>query len=240
MREIVFDTETTGLDNQADRVIEIGAVELENRFPTGRSFHAYINPQGRAIHPDAEAVHGISATFLSDKPTMNEVADQFLEFVGDGTLVAHNANFDMGFMNAEFARIGLAPFPNDRVTDSLAIARRRHPLAGNSLDALCKRYGIDNSHRTKHGALLDAELLAEVYIEMVTGRQASFGLTVEDDATDQKTDRDQENVADAGRLTRPAPLPDRLSDTDREAHRTLVRSLGAEALWAQYDRQGNG
>lgn len=176
MREIIFDTETTGLDNREDRVIEIGGVGFENQFPTGRTLHIFINPGNRKVHPDALAIHGITDDFLKDKPPFADVVDEILDFFGDARWVAHNATFDMGFVNAEFARLGLPPIAIDRVTDTLALARRKHPMGPNSLDALCRRYGIDNSHRAKHGALLDSELLAEVYIEMIGGRQAALGL----------------------------------------------------------------
>ena len=176
MREIVFDTETTGLDSREERIIEIGGIELVNRFPTGRVFHRYLNPQGRAIHPDAQAVHGISAADLADKPTFADIADEFLAFIDGASLVAHNAGFDMAFVNAELARIGQRAVDPGLVVDTLQLARRRHPMGPNSLDALCRRYGIDNSHRTKHGALLDSELLAEVYVELIGGKQAALGL----------------------------------------------------------------
>jgi len=161
MREIIFDTETTGLDNKLDRVIEIGGVELENHFPTGRTLHLFVSPGDRKVHPDALAVHGITDEFLKDKPPFADLAQQILDFFGDARWVAHNANFDMGFINAEFERIGLPPILQEKVTDTLALARRKHPMGPNSLDALCRRYGIDNSHRTKHGALLDSELLED-------------------------------------------------------------------------------
>jgi len=176
MREIVFDTETTGLDNRADRVIEIGGIELVNRFPTGNTFHEYINPQGRPVHPEALAIHGISDAQLAGKPTFPEIAARFIEFIDGAHLVAHNATFDMGFINMEFERIGHPAVGLERVVDTLAIARRKHPMGPNSLDALCRRYGIDNSHRTRHGALLDSELLAEVYIELIGGKQFALGL----------------------------------------------------------------
>ena len=153
MREIIFDTETTGLDNRADRVIEIGGVELDNHFPTGRTFHVFINPGDRKVHPDALAIHGITDEFLKDKPGFAGIVDEMLAFFGEARWVAHNATFDIGFINAEFERLGLPPVPSDRVTDTLALARRKHPMGPNSLDALCRRYGIDNTHRTKHGAL---------------------------------------------------------------------------------------
>ncbi|WP_420960537.1 DNA polymerase III subunit epsilon [Brucella sp. IR073] len=231
MREIVFDTETTGLERLEDRVIEIGGVELINRFPTGRTFHVYINPQGRAVHPEALAVHGISNEQLADKPTFPEIANDFLEFFDGARLVAHNAMFDIGFINAELERIGQPPIPTERVVDTLALARRRHPMGPNSLDALCKRYGIDNSRRTLHGALLDSEILAEVYIELIGGKQAALGLTIE------KTDRgagtvESETVIVIG--ARPEPLPPRLSALEEEAHAALVAKMGSKAIWAKY------
>src|SRR5262249_22954616 len=159
-REIVLDTETTGLDPvNGDRLIELGCIEIVNRIPTRREFHRYLNPE-RDIHPDAVKVHGLTAEFLKDKPSFAEVADALLEFLGDAPIVAHNATFDMGFLNAELGRLARPPLPAERVVDTLALARRRHPAGPNSLDALCKRYGIDNSHRDKHGALIDAHLLA--------------------------------------------------------------------------------
>lgn len=228
MREIIFDTETTGLDSREDRIIEIGGVELDNRFPTGRTFHAYINPQGRAIHPDALAVHGIGDADLAGKPAFPEIAGEFLAFIDGARLVAHNAGFDMGFLNAELARIGAPAITSDRVVDTLALARRRHPMGPNSLDALCRRYGIDNSRRTKHGALLDSELLAEVYIELIGGKQAALVLDAVVAASAQSSaDIEIEIVL----RTRPSPLPPRLTDADRQAHARLVGEIGEKALW---------
>jgi DNA polymerase-3 subunit epsilon len=227
MREIIFDTETTGLDAREDRVIEIGGVELDNRFPTGRTFHVYINPQGRPVHPDALAVHGIGEAQLADKPKFSEIADAFLAFVGDARLVAHNANFDMGFINAELARLGIAALGPERVVDTLALARRKHPMGPNSLDALCRRYGIDNSRRTKHGALLDSELLAEVYVELVGGRQAALVLETVTTVVTVEGPTERE----LGRRVRPMPLPSRLTETERAAHAALVASLGEKSLW---------
>ena len=176
MREIILDTETTGLDpNRGDRLVEIGGIELVNHFPTGRTYHVYINPE-RDMPEEAFRVHGLSAEFLSDKPRFAELVDDFTAFIEGARLVIHNASFDMGFINAELKRAGRSLFPMDMVTDTLSMARRRFPGAAVSLDALCSRFGIDNSRRTKHGALLDAELLADVYIELIGGRQASFGL----------------------------------------------------------------
>lgn len=231
MREIIFDTETTGLDSQADRIIEIGAVELDNRFLTGRSFHVLVNPDGREVHPEALAVHGISNAMLSDKPRFAEIIDQWFEFVGDGRLVAHNAGFDVGFFDAEFARLGFPPVDPGRVIDSLALARRRHPMGPNSLDALCNRYGIDNSHRTKHGALLDSELLAEVYIELCGGKQAALGLTVEPAQTGSGSARGA-GSGEAARIgARPQPLPPRLTAQEADAHERMLTSLGDTPLW---------
>lgn len=176
MREIIFDTETTGLDPQSgDRMVEIGCIEMVNRVATGRTFHAYFNPE-RDMPAQAEAVHGLSAAFLSDKPLFTARAAELLDFLGDSPLVAHNAGFDFGFLNAELAICGLGAVSRDRMVDTVAIARTRHPGAKLSLDALCSRYGIDRSHRTKHGALLDAELLAQVYVELHGGRQIGLEL----------------------------------------------------------------
>jgi DNA polymerase-3 subunit epsilon len=231
MREIIFDTETTGLDNREDRVIEFGGIELVNRFPTGRTFHYYIHPQGRAIHPDAQAVHGISAADLAGKPTFAELADELCGFIDGAMLVAHNANFDIGFLNAEFARIGRRPIDPEVVVDTLAIARRKHPMGPNSLDALCRRYGVDNSHRTKHGALLDSELLAEVYIELIGGKQAALSLDVQmQNVTEINV---TETVFTARR--REHQLPPRLDEGALAAHRKLVDKLGASAIWREVD-----
>jgi DNA polymerase-3 subunit epsilon len=230
MREIVFDTETTGLDTRADRVIEIGGVELVNRFPTGRSFHVYINPQGREVNPEALAVHGISNADLLDKPTFDAIAHEFLEFIDGAKLVAHNAHFDLGFINAEFERCGHPLVETHRIVDTLAIAKRKHPMGPNSLDALCRRYGIDNSHRTKHGALLDCELLAEVYIELIGGKQAALGLEVAVSATAEVSAR-QETLIIVGE--RPSPLSARLTEAELAAHAALVAELGENAVWAE-------
>lgn len=176
MREIVFDTETTGLSaKDGDRLVEIGCVELIGRIPSGNTFHCYYNPE-RDMPLEAERVHGLSSTFLADKPVFADGADELLAFIGDAPLIAHNASFDFGFLNAELERAGHAPVSLDRMVDTLAIARKAHPGAKLSLDALCTRYGIDRSHRTKHGALLDAELLTQLYIELTGGRQIGLGL----------------------------------------------------------------
>lgn len=176
MREVIFDTETTGLDPQGgDRLVEIGCIEMVNRVETGRTFHAYFNPQ-RPMPAAAEAVHGLSDAFLADKPRFAERVGDLLEFIADLPLVAHNAGFDFGFVDAELAICGLDPLARSRMVDTVALARVRHPGAKNSLDALCTRYGIDRSHRTRHGALLDAELLAQVYVELTGGRQIGLEL----------------------------------------------------------------
>ena len=227
MREIIFDIESTGLDAREDRIIEIGAVELDNRFATGRTLHLLINPDGRRVHPEALAVHGIGNEMLTDKPRFAEIVQDWFSFTDGARLIAHNASFDVSFFNAELARIGFDPIAPARVVDSLALARRKHPMGPNSLDALCSRYGIDNSRRTKHGALLDSELLAEVYIELVGGRQAALGFDAGDD---------YELDASGGRKRppakqRPEPLPSRLTDAERAAHAALVARLGPEAIW---------
>lgn len=229
MREIIFDTETTGLDSREDRIIEIGGIELDNHFPTGRTLHLYINPGDRKVHPDALAVHGITDEFLSDKPAFAEVAEQILAFFDGAKWIAHNATFDMGFINAELGRLGMPAIAPSDVIDTLSLARRKHPMGPNSLDALCKRYGIDNSHRTKHGALLDSELLAEVYIEMIGGRQAALGLA----GPGQTSVEDSEagGVIVGGR---PSPLAARVTETERQAHKAMVARIGGKALWSRY------
>ena len=228
-REIVFDTETTGLDPaRGDRLIEIGCIEVVNRIPTGREFHYYINPE-RDVHPDAVAVHGLTQEFLKDKPLFIEVADLFLNFIGDAPLVAHNGTFDLGFINAELARLQKPVLPPHRIVDTLQIARRKHPAGPNSLDALCKRYGIDNTKRTKHGALMDAALLAQVYVELLGERQATLGLAERGSA------QTRANAASAGKAKpRPAPLPPRIGNDQIEAHRAFVGTLGSEAIWLKF------
>jgi DNA polymerase-3 subunit epsilon len=230
MREIIFDTETTGLDSREDRIIEIGGIELKDHFPTGRTIHLFINPEGRKVHPDALAVHGITDEFLSDKPVFSALVDEILEFFGDAHWIAHNAMFDMGFINAEFARLGLPPVDNTRVIDTLQIARRKHPMGPNSLDALCRRYGIDNSHRLKHGALLDSELLAEVYIELIGGRQAGFGFGGQESRSTTVSVEETTIIVQA----RPSPLGSRLRAEEVAAHAALVKKMGDKAIWRKY------
>jgi DNA polymerase III subunit epsilon len=230
MREIVLDTETTGLSpEQGHRVVELGCVELLNRIPTGATFHAYLNPD-RDMPAEAFAVHGLSAEFLRDKPRFGDVADDFLAFLGDAPLVAHNAGFDYGFICHELKRAARPELSRDRVVDTLMLARRRHSAGPYSLDALCARYGIDSSRRTKHGALLDAEILAEVYLELVGGRQAQLGLA--------ETVEIRVNNADGtvAIRTRSAPLAPRVSDAEREAHAAFIATLGEAAIWLGYSK----
>lgn len=228
MREIIFDTETTGLDRLDDRIIEIGGVEMVNRFPTGRTFHVLINPEGKAVNPEALAVHGISNDKLVNEPVFADIIDKFLDFIDGAKLIAHNATFDMGFINAELNRLGHPPINNDRVVDTLALARRKHPMGPNSLDALCRRYGIDNSHRTMHGALLDSQLLAEVYIELIGGKQTALGLTVAEQSSNRN---DGGQAAAIVIMQRKIPLQPRLTETEKLAHAALVDKLGEKAIW---------
>jgi len=227
VREIILDTETTGLDPATgDRIVEIGAVELLNHLPTGQTFHVYINPE-RDMPKEAEAVHGLSSAFLKDKPVFAAIAQDFLEFIGEDVLIIHNASFDMAFVNAELGFLRLPAIPSERVVDTLHIARQKHPGASNSLDALCRRYGIDNSKRTKHGALLDSELLAEVYLELIGGRQTA--LILEASATKKAATVVAAQIA----RQRPSPLPQRLTEAERAAHADFVAQLGEHALWRQ-------
>ena len=228
MREIVLDTETTGhdpFDKPAHRIVEIGAVELWNQVPTGQSYHQYIHPE-RDMPAEAFAVHGISEAFLADKPRFADIAQGFLAFIGDARLIIHNASFDMRFLNAELSWVGLPALQDDRALDTLMIARRRFPGSPASLDALCRRFGIDNSNRTLHGALLDSEILAEVYLELTGGRQADFGL-----GADQTQDRSRSATQARRPQPRPTPLPQRLTDTERAAHVAMIAELGDGALW---------
>ena len=230
-REIVLDTETTGIEPaKGHRLIEIGCIELFNRIPTGREYHCYINPE-RDVPSDAEAVHGISTAFLQDKPVFAKVAQAFLDFIAEDQLVIHNAPFDVGFLNAELARLGMAPIEMARVVDTLALARRKHPGGPNSLDALCKRYGIDNTIRTKHGALVDSLLLADVYVELLGERQATLGLASRSAAMAASNGLRRTKSA---ALQRPAPLPPRVSAEDEARHRDFVSSLGASPLWLHF------
>lgn len=232
MREIVFDTETTGLDPlKGDRLVEIGCVELFNHLPTGRTYHVYINPE-RTMPADAFRVHGLSDEFLADKPLFAAVIDEFVEFIGDANLIAHNATFDINFINAEFGRLGRPPVAPSRVIDTLVLARRKHPMGPNSLDALCSRYGIDTAKRTVHGGLVDSELLAEVYLELIGGRQPDLVLVTGDEAG---ATRGAESTVTAVRLApRALELPSRISDAERAAHGAFVAKIGESALWRSY------
>ncbi len=226
-REIVLDTETTGLSPQSgDRVVEIGCVELINHIPTGQHFHIYLNPE-RDMPEEAFRVHGLSNEFLRDKPRFIDEAQRFLDFIGDSTLVIHNAPFDMGFLNAELERLK-RPSLRNAVIDTVMVARQRHPGARVSLDALCKHYGIDNSKRTLHGALLDSEILAEVYLELIGGRQVALSL-VSETRVEAGT-----RVEIVPAQQRPAALAPRVSEAERAAHAALIGTLGADALWARY------
>src|SRR3954471_15955339 len=228
MREIVLDTETTGLDPlRGDRLVEIGCVEMFNRMPTGQFYHVYINPE-RDMPAEAFAVHGLSSDFLSTKPLFAEVVEEFLAFIGDAPLVIHNASFDIGFINAELDRVKRVAIPRERLVDTLLLARRKHPGVSNRLDDLCSRYAIDNSRRTKHGALLDAELLAEVYVDLVGARQSQLILTQESQDIRIGT------YGDTPRRLREIPLAPRVTDTEREAHRAFIATLGDKAIWNEF------
>src|SRR5437660_9583822 len=225
MREIVLDTETTGLDPlRGDRLVEIGCVEIFNRMPTGQTFHRHINPE-RDMPAEAFAVHGLSTEFLASKPLFAEVVDEFLDFIADAPLVIHNASFDISFINAELDRIKRVPIVRDRLVDTLLLARRKHPGVSNKLDDLCSRYAIDNSRRTKHGALLDAELLAEIYIDLIGARQSPLILAAENEEIRVGA------AGDAPRRQRLVPLAPRVTDAEREAHRTFIATLGDKAIW---------
>ncbi|MCK0099052.1 DNA polymerase III subunit epsilon [Qipengyuania sp. S6317L1] len=233
MREVIFDTETTGLDPKTgDRMVEIGCVEMIDRVETGNSYHAYYNPE-RDMPAAAEAVHGLSAEFLSGKPLFSETVDELLEFLGDAPLVAHNAGFDFGFLNAELERIGREPVSMDRMVDTVAIARKKHPGAKLSLDALCTRYGVDRSHRVKHGALLDAELLAQVYVELKGGRQIGLELASEPVAVASITEGDADGATPSNsRAPRREPRPHMASAEELAAHKEFIGSL-EEAIWTR-------
>ncbi len=225
MREIILDTETTGFKpEEGHRIVEIGAIELLNRLPTGKVFHQYLNPQ-RDVPKESEAVHGLNAAFLKDKPIFAAISDQFMEFIGDSHLVIHNAAFDLAFINAELAVVRKEAIQWSRVIDTLQLARKKFPMGPNSLDALCRRFAIDNSARTKHGALLDSELLAEVYLELTGGRQTSMILpsTITTPLT--------QAVRDAQLSQRPAKLPSLLTEEELAAHVKLVADLGPDSLW---------
>ena len=228
MREIVLDTETTGFDPGAgDRIVEIGGVELLNHLPTGKTYHQYINPE-RDMPDEAFQVHGLGNDFLRDKPVFAAIGQAFVDFVGNAKLVIHNASFDMKFLNHELKKMGLAEIPWSQAIDTLAIARQKFPGSPASLDALCRRFGVDNSKREKHGALLDSEILAEVYLELIGGRQPDLVLAPQGDTAG--------NIGGAADSDwrprpRPKPLPSRLTADESEAHSTFIAKLGDAAIW---------
>ncbi|MEO1537442.1 MAG: DNA polymerase III subunit epsilon [Pseudomonadota bacterium] len=228
MREVVLDTETTGFDPETgDRLVEIGAVELSGHMPTGRTYHQYINPE-REVPQEAVDVHGLTLDFLRDKPVFKAVADEFLEFIGDAKLVIHNAAFDVKFLNAELKWLGKRLIPWEQAIDTLEIARRKFPGSPASLDALCRRFGIDNSSRTLHGALLDSDILAEVYLELIGGRQPDLVLS-----TDPQPKAGAAEITGEKVRARPEPLPSRLTDAEKEAHAAFIRDMGDDAIWSQ-------
>ncbi len=227
MREIVLDTETTGFEPQeGDRIVEIGAVELNNHVPTGRTYHQYLNPQ-RTMPQGAFEVHGLGDDFLRDKPLFRDVAQAFVDFIGDAKLVIHNAAFDMKFLNAELGWVKRPALPMDRAVDTLAIARKKFPGSPASLDALCRRFGIDNASRTLHGALLDSEILAEVYLELIGGRQT--GLSFADDADDSA----KAEAATRPATRRPTPLAVRITEAEAAAHGEFIANLEGGGLWPE-------
>lgn len=226
-REIVLDTETTGLDpSTGDRLVELGCVELVNSIPSGETFHRYIDPE-RDMPDEAFRVHGLSREFLSGKPKFADIAEDFITFIGDAKLVIHNAEFDMKFLNAELRRVNMPLLTPDRVVDTLMLARRKHPGSPNSLDALCSRYGIDNSRRTKHGALLDSEILAEVYLELTGGRQAALALASVEVRKIEIGTLDLISV-------RPTALPHLIQSEEIIAHEQLVEAMGEKSVWRKY------
>lgn len=231
MREIVLDTETTGFDPESgDRIVEIGAVELLNHLPTGRTYHQYINPE-RSMPEGAFEVHGLGDDFLRDKPIFSKVGQAFLDFIGESILVIHNASFDMKFLNAELGWAKLSLISMDQSLDTLAIARKKFPGSPASLDALCRRFGIDNSSRTLHGALLDSEILAEVYLELIGGRQPDFGLAGSSVSTASSGGEQVWRPS-----ARPMPLPSRITKEEAAAHSAFVGKLGDGALWNKQKR----
>ena len=226
MREIVLDTETTGLDAlNGDRIVEIGCIELINHVPTSKSYHAYVNPE-RQMPAEAQEVHGLSDEFLADKPVFASIVDEFLAFLGDAPLIIHNAKFDLGFLNAECRRLEKPEIPDERAIDTLLIARRKFPGSPASLDALCRRFEIDTAARGKHGALIDADLLAKVYLELIGGRQPGLDLSAMSGSTS-----DRKAVAKRY-IARPRPLQSLLTEDERDAHRRFVEDkLGKRSLW---------
>lgn len=226
MREIVMDTETTGLDpTQGHKVVEIGAVELFNHIPTGRTFHQYINPK-RQMPQEAFDVHGLSIEFLTSYPVFKDIAEKFLNFIGSSTLIIHNASFDVKFLNFELDNVGAEKIQNDRVLDTLKLARSKYPGSPASLDALSRRFRIDISKRSKHGALLDSQILAEVYLELIGGRQPGLELI-------STQTRNTTTSSNDGTFKREVPLPSLLTDTEKKAHDTFIKLLGEKCLWTK-------
>ena len=226
MREIVLDTETTGLSpDNGDRIVEIGCVELINHVPTSNTYQVYLNPE-KDMDPGAEKVHGLTNEFLLDKPKFKEIADSFLDFIGDSNLIAHNADFDINFLNSELVRAKKDKINNDRVIDTLKIARSKFPGARNSLDALCKRFFVDNSNRSLHGALLDSELLAEVYLELVGGKEPDLELSTNTIKKDNNSQNKTSNIS-----ARKNKLKSRITNIDEKNHRDFLASLPKESLW---------
>ena len=237
MREIVLDTETTGLSPQdGHRIIEIGALEMINHVSTGKTFHVYINPE-RPIDPDAMAVHGITDERVAGEPVFADLVDDFLNFIGDDQMVIHNAPFDMGFINAELERCGKTALPMDRATDTLVMARKKFPGGQASLDALCRKFGIDNSHRDLHGAMIDTDLLAEVYIELLGGKQPGLTLALDNPAIDSKKNQNTvtTDISAEKSVARPA-RPHHASVEELAAHQAFITSM-KDPLWAEYDER---
>jgi len=231
MREIVLDTETTGFDPESgDRIVEIGAVELWNHVATGKTYHQYINPK-RAMPEEAFKVHGLGDEFLRDKPVFSDIAQDFVDFIGDAKLVIHNAAFDVKFLNAELKWVNRPQIPWEQAIDTLAIARQKFPGSPASLDALCRRFNIDNSSRTLHGALLDSEILAEVYLELIGGRQPDFELSAS-----QGGNLGQDGQTQWRPTKRPNPLPSRLTENEKAAHAAFVEKLGQDAVWKTFSK----
>jgi DNA polymerase-3 subunit epsilon len=230
MREVVLDTETTGLDpKNGDRIVEIGAIELFNHMPTGQYFHKYLNPD-RPMPQEAFAVHGLSDDFLKEKPRFSDIMDEFTSFIGDAKMVIHNASFDMKFLNAELKRAGGEIYSDQQAIDTLLIARKKFPGAQNSLDALCRRFSIDNSGREKHGALLDSELLSDVYLELIGGRQPDLVLRTDNGGKLENYDTPRRDV----RKKRKTALKSLITEDEKTNHEEFLKTLGADSIWKKY------
>lgn len=227
MREIILDIETTGLNKDEDRIIEIGCVEVYNKIPTENVFHTFINPAGVKVSEGAVQIHGITDEKLKDAPKFEEIVPEFLQFIAQANIIAHNASFDIGFINKEFDRLLMPPIEAKRIIDTLAIARKKYPLGPNNLDALCRRFNIDNKKRTLHGALLDAQLLAEVYIELHGGRQKEFDLLNEKKIIEKQ----EKSIVQYRKI----PLKSRITEEDKAKHRAFIDKMIKDALWNNYD-----